>query len=213
MLFPCEIRSGRVGQRRVYLYFAAGFVAVASSCTAQGQTPSHSVNAVDLEVYRAVLDSMFAPRTGSGSRRIAVLDSTETFPAENSAAVIATLLRTPEVDSVAARNLAARSQDAHSLKALGGFRLRSPLVLVDRLAIADLPRQDPDKYWAGFYERFPGTNGLTALSAVGYSASGDAAVLMVDVGCGSLCGNGYVVVVKLERGVWRIAKIEGTWVS
>jgi hypothetical protein len=88
-----------------------------------------------------------------------------------------------------------------------------PVVLLDRAALAALSRDNPRRYWTEFDQRYPSTNGIISLSAIGYSADGNRAVLMVDVGCGELCGNGYIVVAKRERGKWYLAKIQNTWVS
>ena len=167
----------------------------------------------DLEIYAVVLDSMFAPRPISRYSPIAVVDSTQVFKRENSAALLESLIKVPQVDSTAARDLAARSYKPHSLKGIAGLRLRMPVMLLGHSALDSLPRPDPDKYWAEFYRKFPNTNGLISLSAIGYSAGGNLGVLMVDVGCGGLCGNGYIVVVKQQRGQWHIARIENTWVS
>jgi hypothetical protein len=156
---------------------------------------------------------MFVPRNASTVTRLAILDSTEVFKRENTAALIQSLLKTPEVDSAMARDFAAKSYERHSLKGLARLRLRMPLLLLDRRALALLPREDPDKYWQEYYQRFPGASGIIELSAIGYSADGSAGVLMVDTGCGSLCGNGYIVVVKRDRGLWRLARIQNTWVS
>ena len=167
----------------------------------------------DVEVYAAVLDSMFAPRTISRYSRIAVVDSTEVFKRENTTALIESLVKVSGVDTTAARDLAARSYEPHSLKGIASLRLRMPVLLLGHSSLDPLPRPNPDKYWTAFYEKFPGTNGLISLSAVGYSADGNRGVLMVDVGCGGLCGNGYIVVVTREGDGWRIAHIENTWVS
>ncbi|HJQ11982.1 MAG TPA: hypothetical protein VJ840_13215 [Gemmatimonadaceae bacterium] len=88
-----------------------------------------------------------------------------------------------------------------------------PVLLLNRGALSGLPREDPDKYWDEFYRRFPGTQGLTSLSAIGYSGDGNRAVLMVDTGCGGLCGMGFIVVVNRERGQWHVVNFKGTWVS
>src|SRR5437667_10500580 len=177
-------------------YFASLFVATA--CTHRGSIPADPRSS-DLDVYRAVIDSMFVPRAASVVTRLAILDSTEVFKRENNTALIQSLLKLPEVDSAMARDFAARSYERHSLKGLTTVRLRMPLLLLDHRALASLPREDPDKYWHEYYQRFPGASGIIELSAIGYSADGSTGDLMVDTGCGSLCGNVYIVVVKRDR--------------
>lgn len=186
---------------------------IVSACVPHASTGSSDPYSSDLEVYRAVLDSMFTPRAQSRFSRIAVVDSTQVFKRENSVALIQSLIEVPGVDSAVARDFAARSYQAHSLKGLSSLRLRMPVLLLDRRALALLPRADPEKYWTEFYQRFPDTNGLISLSAIGYSADGNLGVLMVDVGCGGLCGNGYIVVAKRESGKWHLATVRNTWVS
>ena len=186
---------------------------VATACAHPARERSSDRDSVDMAVYKAVLDSMFTPRAESRFYRIAITDSTEVYKRENNPAVIASLLQVPGVDSAAARDFAGRSYQAHSLKGISKLRLRMPVLLLDPNALISLPRQEPYRYWKEFYERFPGTSGLISLSAIGYNADGNLGVLMVDVGCGGLCGNGYIVVVKRENGRWHPATIQGTWIS
>jgi hypothetical protein len=195
---------------RRYIFTA---LLVVTGCAPHASTGSTNPYSSDLEVYRAVLDSMFTPDAQSRFSRIAVVDSTTVFKRENHVALVQSLIGVPGVDSTVARDFAARSYEAHSLKGLSTLRLRMPVLLVDRRALAPLPRADPDKYWTEFYQRFPDTNGLISLSAIGYNADGNLGVLMVDVGCGGLCGNGYIVVAKRESGKWYLATILNTWVS
>jgi hypothetical protein len=72
----------------------------------------------------------------------------------------------PGVDSASAHDFAARSYEAHSLKRISSLRLRMPVLLLDRRALAALPREDPDKYWSEFYQRFPGISGLISLASI-----------------------------------------------
>jgi hypothetical protein len=51
-----------------------------------------------------------------------------------------------------------------------------------------LPRNDPDAFWTVFEQKYPGANGILAVSPVGFSTDGRAALVMVDHTCGSLCG-------------------------
>jgi hypothetical protein len=71
----------------------------------------------DFEVYAAVLDSMFAPRAESRYSRIALVESTQVFNRENTRALIQSLVSVQGVDSTAARDLASKSYEPHSLQA------------------------------------------------------------------------------------------------
>jgi hypothetical protein len=171
------------------------------------------VHSSDQAVYRAVLDSMFVPRTTARVTQLVILDSTSTLRRENLVpGVFRDLYRLPEVDSAAVHDFEARNLEAHSLKYLPDLRLGFPIVLVNRASLRSLPRGDPDKYWSQFYQKYPGASGSISFSAIGYGANGNVALLMVDQGCGSLCGAGYNVVVKREGSRWRVVAVQQTWV-
>ena len=51
-----------------------------------------------------------------------------------------------------------------------------------------LPRNDPDEFWTAFEKKYPHANGILGVSPVGFSTDGNAALVMVDHACGSLCG-------------------------
>ena len=185
----------------------------ALGCARGSQLGSSNLGTSDLDVYRAVLDSMFVPRLGGRITRLVVKDSTAVRRREELVGgVIEGLFRLPGVDSTAVRDFEARNRRALSLKALGQFELSVHIVLVNDQTLSDLP-QDAAKYWGEFYRRYPGSSGHIAFSAIGYSADGSLAVLMIDRGCGMLCGNGYIVSVRRSGGRWRIANIQGTWIS
>jgi len=106
-----------------------------------------------------------------------------------------------------------RSRERHSLRELTRLGLRVPIAFANQETLNSFPRQDPEKYWAQFYQKYPGSNGVIELSAIGYSPGQDRAIVRVDQGCGMLCGNGYIVALRRAGGVWRIAAVQQTWVS
>ena len=165
-------------------------------------------------MYRAVLDSMFIPHRSNRITQLVILDSTSTLRRENLVpGVFRVLHQLPGVDSAAIEDFETRNLEPHSLKYLPTLGLNFPIVLVTRESLRTLPREDPDTYWDAFYKRYPGSSGSISFSAIGYGANGSIALLMVDQGCGSLCGAGHNVVVKREGGRWRLITIQQTWVS
>jgi hypothetical protein len=66
----------------------------------------------------------------------------------------------------------------------------------------------PEAYWSEFYRKYPGSSGSIAFSSIGYSADARVAVLVVETGCGSLCGAVSNVVAKREGPRWRVTAIE-----
>ena len=165
-------------------------------------------------MYRAVLDSMFIPHKTGGITQLVIWDSTQTFGREILApGVFRELYRLPEVDSAVVKDFKSRNLESRSLKYLPTLGLKFPIVLATPETLRGLPRQDPDKYWSEFYKRYPGASGLISFSAIGYTADGNIALLMVGQGCGSLCGAGHNVVAKRQGGRWRLIAIQQTWVS
>ena len=57
--------------------------------------------------------------------------------------------------------------------------------------------------WAGFYQRFPSSNGYTELSAVGFDAAKQRAMVYVAHDCGMLCGGGRNHLLEKVDGEWR----------
>jgi hypothetical protein len=193
--------------RKVFTLVA--FAAVAAPAAAQV-----AIHSADSAVYRAVLDSMFIPHSVNSITRLVIRDSTSSFQPENPGPDAFTdLYRLPEVDSAAVRDFARRNRQPQSLRYLSTLGLRVPVVLINADSLRGLNRTNPDKFWSGFYSRYPGAGGTISLHSIGYGAKGTIAVLIVDQGCGSLCGGGYNIVVKRERGRWRVLAIQQTWVS
>ena len=189
-------------------------VLVAAACAHRTETHPSNLRSSDFAVYQAALDSMFVSRAPSSFSQLVIGDSTEVFKGQNLAGtLISTFSRLSLVDTAAVKDLTTRSREAHALKELSRLGLRIPVVFVDRQALKSFPGQGPDKYWSQFYQRYPGSRGLIRLSAIGYGANGDLAILMVDQFCGGLCGNGYIVALRRVGGMWRITAIQRTWVS
>ena len=192
-------------------------------CVHRNEVGSVHARSADLAVYRAVLDSMFVKAAPSGIVQLVVLDKTSVFTrATYVGSVFDGFYQLPGVDTAAVRDFEAQSRVTHSLESLARLALRIPIKLVSVETLKSLLSQppdssiqhlDPDMYWKRFYKQYPGSLGQISLSAIGYNAKGDWAILMVDQGCGSLCGNGYMVSVRRTGGEWRIANIQRTWVS
>jgi hypothetical protein len=91
--------------------------------------------------------------------------------------------------------------------------LAVPVGLIDRKTLAQFPQNNPDFFWSQFYRLYPRSAGFAVFSGVGYNATRDVAILTTDFSCGTLCGNGYLIVIKRVGGAWKIATIHHTWLS
>jgi hypothetical protein len=162
----------------------------------------------DPAVYRAVLDSMTFPQGGNRPTQLVVIDSTLTVQSQD-----LELDKLPGVDSAAISDFQKRNSESHSLRYLSSPELSVPIVLVSRQTLQSFLHNGPEPYWSEFYRRYPGSNGSISFSSIGYGADGNVALLVVEQGCGSLCGALSNVVVKRERGRWRVAVIRITEMS
>lgn len=172
---------------------------------AQGRfTSKPDPHFADPAVYRAVLDSMSAPQGGNRPTQSVVTDSTFTVQSQD----IDEFYRLAGVDSAAVVDFHKRNRVSHSLRYLSSPSPAFPIVLVSRQTLESFLHNGPESYWNEFYRRYPGSNGSFSFSSIGYSADGNVAVLMVEHGCGSLCGTLSNVVVNRERDRWRVAAIK-----
>lgn len=68
-------------------------------------------------------------------------------------------------------------------------------------------------WWDEFYERYPGSSGITELSRPGYSADKRQALIYVSRTSGGLSGSGYLVLFEFQDGKWVIVEEFQQWIS
>ena len=193
---------------RFLSYALLAFVGFAS----QKQQPVRTLAERDGEVYAVVLDSIFAT-SRDRIDQLVVDDSAYNLPRTRLVLrVIDDFYSFPGVDSVTVRSFDERNLRSLTIRHIGDLASRIPVILVSYSTLQSLPR-DIEHYWRKFYQLYPKSAGLISLSPIGYNASGDVAILMVDRSCGGLCGNGYSVSLRWKDGKWSITKVQRTWVS
>ena len=173
------------------------------ACTQARLASTPDRHSADPAVYRAVFDSISAPQGGKRPTQLVVIDSTLTVQAQD-----LELDKSPGIDSATISDFQTRNSESRSLSYLLSPDLSIPVVLVSRQTLQSFLHNGPEPYWSEFYRRYPGSNGSISFSSIGYSANGDVALLVVEQGCGSLCGALSNVVVRRERGRWRVAVIQ-----
>lgn len=198
----------------MYLRRASGLLAVAWSATGcvRHSRPSATDGAVPerhasgCAAVAAAVDSLVPRGT---STRLALAESSAVLPARAYAELPSTI---PGLDATTWATFEARSRArGPACSALPGGR---PVVLVRDSVLRMLPRTDPEAYWTAFRRRFPEATGLTSVSAVGESADGRQALLVVNHACGGLCGWGYVVLLGRASGdAWSVRYARMLWVS
>jgi hypothetical protein len=112
------------------------------------------------------------------------------------------------VEASAMRSLAERNETPGRLD----IAKRCPrLRIASEKEIGDATRRGD---WDRFHRAFPQAKGILYLSRPGYSSDGRTAVVDVGSGCGSLCGAGFLWVLKADAaGHWTVERMIPTWVS
>lgn len=67
--------------------------------------------------------------------------------------------------------------------------------------------------FVSFYRRFPGAAGFPAFSRVGFTTTGDRALVYYESGSGGLAGGGFLLLLEKTRGRWRIVADLMVWIS
>jgi hypothetical protein len=173
------------------------------ACTQARFASKPDPHLADPAVYRAVLDTMSAPQGAKRPTQLVVIDSTFTIQPQD-----LELDKVPGADSAALSDFQKGNSKSHSLSYLSAPALSVPIVLVSRQTLDSFLHNGPEPYWSEFYRRYPGSNGSISFSSIGYSADGNVALLVAEHSCATLCGELSNVVVKRERGRWRVAVIQ-----
>ena len=161
------------------------------------------VHSADSAVYLAVLDTISFPESGPRPTQLVVIDSTVAGQAQDFE-----LDKMPGVDSATIIDFEKRNTQSRSLRYLSSEDISVPMVLVTRQNLHSFMHNGPEAYWGEFYRRYPGSHGSISFSSIGYSVDGNVAVLIVDQGCGTLCGTLSNVVAKREGGRWRVSAFQ-----
>lgn len=72
---------------------------------------------------------------------------------------------------------------------------------------------DINRGWGNFYTKYPNSKGYTNFSRIGYNADKTEAILEVGSYYASLGAEGKLILLKKENNVWKIVRIQGTWIS
>lgn len=191
-------------RRQLRISLLTPFLSLGLCECAQPQLASvPDVHSSDGAVYRAVLDNMAVAQEGGRLTQLVVIDSTLTVQSQD-----VELDRVSGADDASIGDFRRRNSQSGSLGYLSSPDLPIPIVLVTRRTLQSFQHNGPEQYWAEFYRRYPGSNGSIAFSSIGYSADGSVALLVVEQGCGSLCGALSNVVVKREREGWRVTLVQ-----
>ena len=180
----------------------AGMLA-SSGCSARAQdAPLRSVD--DPEAYTVVaslLPNEWPIRTANAKRLVFQQETGTNWECIPSGKPLDTEWR-PVVDNFRAENASVRIVRP-------GFPLGRPYIVVPRADIEARLREVPTAPWSGFFKRYPDSGGFITVSAVGFDASKERAMVYISHSCGLLCGGGTHHLLEKIEGTWREAKIPG----
>jgi hypothetical protein len=90
-----------------------------------------------------------------------------------------------------------------------GLPLGIPYVVIPSAEIQARIHDVPESPWSGFYERYFDSAGYMVVSAVGFDAPKQHAMVYMANFCGRLCGRGANFFAEKIGGVWRAVAIPG----
>jgi hypothetical protein len=70
-----------------------------------------------------------------------------------------------------------------------------------------------DFKWFVFYQKYRNSIGILSFSNIAYNATKTQATLEMTHGCGSLCGEGRVIVLQKVNNEWTVITSKTTWMS
>jgi hypothetical protein len=194
-----DTRAGAV-VIRVALALAA--LLASSASVASPRALSKGLTARDGDVYRAALDSVRTP-----GKTIILLDSTG-YMAEWVRDMRATLQDSTGLPA----DLTDRFRAINQQKA----RIDSQFFTGRQIRVIpfrDLPfsTSRPVEMWPRFRRLYPDAEGVFRLSRVAYNDDGTRAVVIIESGCGYLCGVGRIVVLTRKLDGWSVTELVEIW--
>jgi len=173
-------------------------------------TPAPQDSAVDYAVYKALVETMY---TDPKVQRVVIRDYTISSlnPAVSDDKMFEALQKDlPEVDQAMRDSYLARNAQSSLLN--DRFNLKVPVTLLSQ-ADFDGFFAKGGKGWDNFYFQYPNSQGVLALSRVGFNASGDKALVCASTQVYALAGAAYAVVLSLENGLWKVVNQVTLWTS
>jgi hypothetical protein len=186
------------------------------------QSPAASTGDEVYRVYSAVIGKMFAGDkvtfdTQAKIKQVVIRDYTTTDYASggNKERWEQVRMRMPGLLDETIAEYETRLKRPIKLQPLLDIKLRySFLSKKDRDSIFGDSRNDNSQLenWSEFYRRYPDSGGHIQFSDVGFSNSGDQALVYFVHWCGSLCGSGHYVLLEKRDKDWIVEHIGMMWI-
>jgi hypothetical protein len=93
------------------------------------------------------------------------------------------------------------------------FNLKVDYVLLNNAQLDSLFKGNLMQGWEVYWKKYPKGTGLLGFSRVGFDRAHTKAFLYVSESCGSLCGNGYAVILEKVNGSWVVKEKKELWIA
>jgi hypothetical protein len=205
-----------------WIVLAAAVLLIPSACRAQkppeaaAQSPPAvcTPSADDDAIYSAAFNKVIL-KGGDDRRQIVLLSRTSTAYPPGMAAF--TAFERPErkelLDAAATATKIDFDAKAKLMCDLTANAALSAAVVLVSLNERDEIFSKDSGLWKDFTKKYPNAAGFTIVSAIGFNAPHNQALVYVGNSCGLLCGNGYVVLLDKKKEKWIAAKIAKIWTA
>lgn len=119
--------------------------------------------------------------------------------------------RMPELSQTTFTDYLSKIRATRNLESL--FNLKVKTVLISQKEVESVFSEHSMDGWGLIFEKYPESEGLITLSAVGFNPEMTQALVHVGIGCGGLCGVGSFFLLHKDNGLWKVQKKIMTWVS
>lgn len=182
------------------------------ACTPATPTPSPTPSAANMDseelmVYSALLQALYPDES------VVLMDQTATGPggiSDLSSVVDSISKQIKGVDPVTMQRFTARNDKPYPLST--HMNIGIPIQFISQEDLRQIFNINQDG-WQMFYERYPGTPGITTLSRVGFNDTMDQALLYLGTQSNWLAGAGYYILMLKTDGVWKIDQQVTAWIS
>ena len=103
------------------------------------------------------------------------------------------------------------SKNGNRIKLESKFENPVKFHLISRSEFVSYVNKGLNAGYESLYQKYPDVSGTIEVSRVGYSTKNENALVIIDFHQNSETGIGYLVELKLEKGVWKILNVDMMW--
>lgn len=171
---------------------------------------SSSIPPEEYAVYNAMIENIFLT---SRVEMIVIVDQTmagiSSGPASQQDLDFLQENLAPDLQAETVADFAAKNEFSYRVE--NHFSLDVPVVLLSNQAVDEIFAAEDG--WERFYEQYPNSQGMMAISRVGFSPSKQQALIYVGNQADFLAGEGDYVLLLKEGGKWKVVKTILAWIS